>query len=336
MPSLQPLHTFALPAQCNELIKITDPKSLTCLDFSQPYYVLGEGSNTVFLENYNGTILHIANKGIELCEQTHSWQVRVSAGENWHHLVVDLIKRGVNGFENLALIPGTVGAAPVQNIGAYGVEVSKFIKSVIGYDTSRATFIELQGADCQFAYRESIFKHELKNRFIITEVIFELPKVWQPVLNYGPLQSFDERTVTAYQIFQKVIEIRQSKLPDPHVLANAGSFFKNPIVALDQARSLLIRFPDMPYYPVDASTSKLAAGWLIEQAGLKGFEINGIKVYDKQALVLVNLGHGSSKALKAMIYHIQKTVWQKFNVRLEHEVRVIAAHGNEELQGVKA
>jgi UDP-N-acetylmuramate dehydrogenase len=176
----------------------------------------------------------------------------------------------------------------------------------------------------------------LKDAFIITEVLFELPKQWHPVLSYGPLQSLDKNTVTAQQVFDKVIEIRQSKLPDPKVLANAGSFFKNPIVESDQVQTLSKQYPDIPKYPVDAKYTKLAAGWLIEQVGLKGFELGGIAVYHKQALVLVNQGAGTASELKAMIQHIQQSVWQKFNVQLEHEVRVIAANGNVQLQGVQA
>ena len=336
MPSVQTLHTFALPAHCAALITITHPDNLTQLDFSKPCYVMGEGSNTVFIEDFIGTVLKIANKGISVIEQQDVWHVRAAAGENWHQLVIHLLEQGVFGFENLALIPGTVGAAPVQNIGAYGVEVGQFIKSVKGYDTGKAQFVELAQAECDFAYRESVFKQALKDKFIITEVLFELPKQWQPVLNYGPLQSLDKNTVTAQQVFNKVIEIRQSKLPDPKVLANAGSFFKNPIVGSGQVEALLKQYPDMPNYPVDTKHTKLAAGWLIEQAGLKGFELGGIAVYHKQALVLVNQGAGTASELKAMIQHIQQSVWQKFNVPLEHEVRVIAANGNVQLQGVQA
>jgi UDP-N-acetylmuramate dehydrogenase len=297
---------------------------------------MGEGSNTVFIEDFTGTVLKIANKGISITEHQDVWHVRAAAGENWHQLVIHLLEQGVFGFENLALIPGTVGAAPVQNIGAYGVEVGQFIKSVRGYDIGKAQFVEFAQAECDFAYRESVFKQALKDKFIITEVLFELPKQWQPVLNYGPLQSLDINTVTAKQAFDKVVEIRQSKLPDPKVLANAGSFFKNPIVGNGQVDTLLKQYPDMPNYPVDAKHTKLAAGWLIEQAGLKGFELGGIAVYHKQALVLVNKGAGTASELKAMIQHIQQSVWQKFNVQLEHEVRVIAANGNVQLQGVQA
>ena len=336
MPSVQSLHTFALPAHCAALITITHSESLFEIDFSKPCYVMGEGSNTVFIEDFTGTVLKIANKGIAVTEQQDVWHVRAAAGENWHQLVIHLLELGVFGFENLALIPGTVGAAPVQNIGAYGVEVGQFIKSVKGYDIAKAQFVELAQAECGFAYRESVFKQILKDAFIITEVLFELPKQWHPVLSYGPLQSLDKNTVTAQQVFDKVIEIRQSKLPDPKVLANAGSFFKNPIVESDQVQTLSKQYPDIPKYPVDAKYTKLAAGWLIEQVGLKGFELGGIAVYHKQALVLVNQGAGTASELKAMIHHIQQSVWQKFNVQLEHEVRVIAASGNVQLQGVQA
>ena len=336
MHPLQPHHTFSLSAKCKKLSTILTEEQLKSVDFSKEFYVLGEGSNTVFIEDFTGTVLKIANKGILITEQQDVWHVRAAAGENWHQLVMHLLEQGVFGFENLALIPGTVGAAPVQNIGAYGVEVGQFVKSVKGYDIGKAQFVELAQAECDFAYRESVFKQALKDKFIITEVLFELTKQWQPVLDYGPLQSLDINTVTAQQVFNKVIEIRQSKLPDPKELANAGSFFKNPIVGSEQVQALLKQYPDMPNYPADAKHTKLAAGWLIEQVGLKGFELGGIAVYHKQALVLVNQGAGTASELKAMIQHIQQSVWQKFNVQLEHEVRVIAANGTVQLQGVQA
>ncbi|MEL7479031.1 MAG: UDP-N-acetylmuramate dehydrogenase [Pseudomonadota bacterium] len=336
MHPLQPHHTFSLSAKCKKLSTILTEEQLKSVDFSKEFYVLGEGSNTVFIEDFTGTVLKIANKGILITEQQDVWHVRAAAGENWHQLVIHLLEQGVFGFENLALIPGTVGAAPVQNIGAYGVEVGQFVKSVKGYDIGKAQFVELAQAECDFAYRESVFKQALKDKFIITEVLFELTKQWQPVLDYGPLQSLDINTVTAQQVFNKVIEIRQSKLPDPKELANAGSFFKNPIVGSEQVQALLKQYPDMPNYPADAKHTKLAAGWLIEQVGLKGFELGGIAVYHKQALVLVNQGAGTASELKAMVQHIQQSVWQKFNVQLEHEVRVIAANGTVQLQGVQA
>ncbi|MEI5639913.1 MULTISPECIES: UDP-N-acetylmuramate dehydrogenase [unclassified Pseudoalteromonas] len=326
MTSLQAYHTFSLPAQCASLITIKDAAQLKQLDYSQPFFILGEGSNTVFLQDYQGQVIRMALQGVAISERQGDYQVTVAAGENWHQLVLNLLQKGIAGLENLALIPGSVGAAPVQNIGAYGVEVAQFIDHVNGFDVISRQFQRLSASECQFGYRDSVFKQQLKDRFIITEVVFNFPKAWQPQLSYGPLQSLSP-DATAAEICQAVMAIRRSKLPDPAELPNAGSFFKNPIVSAEQAKQLQAEYPNLPCYPADDAQIKLAAGWLIEQAGLKGTCCGDIRVYEKQALVLVHQGNSSGAELKRLVMRIQRQVWQQFAVRLEHEVRLIAAQG---------
>ncbi|OCQ18728.1 UDP-N-acetylenolpyruvoylglucosamine reductase [Pseudoalteromonas luteoviolacea] len=334
MQSLQSLHTFALPAHCQKLVRITAPEQLHAIDFEKPFFILGEGSNCVFLDDFDGTVLQMANRGIDVNEREDHYLVRVAAGENWHQLVIKLLKMGITGLENLVLIPGTIGAAPVQNIGAYGVELADVFSHLTGYHIDKQSFETLDKSACQFGYRDSVFKQALHGRFVITEVVLKLPKQWQPVLGYGPLRDLTECEVDAMHVAERVMQIRRSKLPDPILCANAGSFFKNPMVSLELAKTLRVRYQSMPTYPVDENTVKLAAGWLIEQAGLKGHRIGGIRVYDKQALVLVNDEQGDGEELLAMITHIQKTVFAKFTVELIPEVRLIG-RGGEFSKGVE-
>lgn len=317
-------HTFQLKATAADLISLTnEAQCLTLPD--QNLLVMGDGSNTIFLAPYEGTVLHNALRGINMSADPDAYYIVVAAGENWHEFVEHCIGQGWNGLENLVLIPGTVGAAPVQNIGAYGVEVSRYVKSVRAWDRSQHRFVELSQHDCEFAYRDSIFKQH-PERYIILSVTFRLPKQWQPECSYGPLKElgFD---VTPRQIANQVIAIRQQKLPDPKLRPNAGSFFKNPLLSITQVESLRLRYPTIPHYPVSSTEAKVAAGWLIEQCGLKGLEIGGIQVHPQQALVLVNTGTATASDLITMIRYIQDCVWREFGIWLVPEVRLIGAHG---------
>ncbi|MBD1583342.1 UDP-N-acetylmuramate dehydrogenase [Pseudoalteromonas sp. S16_S37] len=333
MHALQSLHTFALPSQCSQLVTVNHWQQLTEIDFSQPFCLLGEGSNTIFVDDFVGTVIKMALKGVAIQERDSDWLVTAAAGENWHQLILQLLEKGIAGLENLALIPGTVGAAPVQNIGAYGVELAKFVEYVEGFDIDTQQIVNLTREQCEFGYRDSIFKHALKGCFVITQVGLKITKQWQPELSYGPLQHLKHTHPSAWQVCQAVIAIRQSKLPDPSVLANAGSFFKNPVVSNQHVSKLKQQFADMPTYFVNDSQQKLAAGWLIEQAGLKGHQIGGIAVYHQQALVLVNQGNGSADELVSMIKYIQQQVWEKFAVKLEHEVRLLGHDNEVHIQG---
>ncbi|MBQ4834502.1 UDP-N-acetylmuramate dehydrogenase [Pseudoalteromonas sp. MMG010] len=323
--SLQSLHTFALNNQCQHLVEIKNIEDLKKQPFLSPFCLLGEGSNTVFLSDFSGTVIKMATQGINITQRSEDYLIAVAAGENWHQLVCYLLDENIPGLENLALIPGTVGAAPVQNIGAYGVEIASFIEAVEYYDIASKTIKQLNAQQCQFGYRDSIFKHRLKNKAVITCVYLAIPKKWQGVLSYGPLQQL--KAITPRAIFEHVIQTRQSKLPDPSTLPNAGSFFKNPIIDNTTLQQLLSRFKDLPHYKYNETHHKIAAGWLIDNAGLKGYKVAGIEVHQQQALVLINKGNSLGRDLTAMIKHIQIVIMQRFGVALEHEVRLIDSHG---------
>ncbi|MBB1330441.1 UDP-N-acetylmuramate dehydrogenase [Pseudoalteromonas sp. SR43-7] len=321
--SLHSLHTFALNSQCQNFVEITQLEQLKTQNFSAPFCLLGEGSNTVFLNDYMGTVIKIALKGIKITERENDTLISIAAGENWHQLVSYLLEKNIPGLENLALIPGTVGASPVQNIGAYGVEIAKFVELVEYFDITTNTMYSLNNEQCEFAYRDSIFKHALKNKAVITQVHLALPKKWQPALSYGPLQQLS--SITPQAVFDQVIKTRNSKLPNPYTLANAGSFFKNPIITNQQLAELLKQFADLPHYEYGQSHHKVAAGWLIDQSDLKGHREAGIEVHQQQALVLVNHGNSEGSDLIKMIKHIQQVVYTRYNIMLEHEVRLMDA-----------
>lgn len=325
MLSLAPYHTFALPSSCESFITVCNEQQLTEIDWQQNYYILGEGSNTVFIDDFYGQVIKVALKGIKVEETAEHYILTVAAGENWHELVKYCLEHGINGLENLALIPGTVGAAPVQNIGAYGVEVKSFITKVRGWNIQTQCFESLAAEQCRFGYRESVFKQQLKDSFVITEVSFSLPKQWLPNLSYGPLQHL--KNPSALEVFDAVIAIRNSKLPDPVIIPNAGSFFKNPVIKTEYADALSRQFPSMPRYFVNTTHTKLAAGWLIEQAGLKGKKVGDVMVSEKQALVLINEGKATGKQLKEMVSLVKASVAKQFSINLEHEVRLVSETG---------
>lgn len=297
-----------------------------------PMLILGGGSNLLLLEDYQGAVIQIATKGIDVCEDQEHFHLKVAAGENWHDLVCETLKLGMPGLENMALIPGTVGAAPIQNIGAYGIELCQLCDWVEYLDLQTGALTRLEAADCDFGYRESIFKNRLKGKAVITSVGLKLPKAWQPKLSYGPLQSLAEETeVTATMIFERVCQVRQEKLPDPVVLGNAGSFFKNPVVAAADYLKLAERFPDLVGYAQQDGTVKLAAGWLIDKVGLKGFQMGAAAVHDKQALVLVNKGGAKGKDVANLAREIIRQVQARFGVELQPEPRIFAATGERSL-----
>lgn len=329
MISVKTFHTFGLDAKVNNIIEIESIEQLDCLvgkKIGHDFILVGEGSNTVFLEDYDGALVLIKTKGIKVDSCGENYLLDVAAGENWHSFVESTLQQGIYGLENLALIPGAVGACPVQNIGAYGVEVNRFIAEVEYFDLTSGELKTLTNSECQFSYRDSVFKSSLKDNAIITRVLFSMPKAWSPVISYGELANLPEPTARA--IFDKVIETRQAKLPDPKEVGNAGSFFKNPIISKEQVSKLLQIYPNMPNYPWSDSEIKVAAGWLIDQAGLKGYEFNGVAVHKNQALVLINKsGQGKSQDLVALIAEIQRVVKEKFAIELHPEVRLFASEG---------
>ncbi|WP_239480648.1 UDP-N-acetylmuramate dehydrogenase [Parashewanella hymeniacidonis] len=335
--SLTEFNTLGLMQGCQQLQRLNSTESIIefCRVYdsqSQPLLVLGGGSNLVLTDDLEGTVIKIESKGICLSEDNEYHYLSVAAGEDWSRFVASMVNQGINGLENLALIPGTVGAAPIQNIGAYGVEFEKVCDWVEFYHLQHKTVTRLTAAECQFGYRDSIFKNALKNQTVILRVGFKLTKHWQPVVNYGPLSDFNVKTITANDIFKRVCEIRQSKLPDPKVIGNVGSFFKNPVVSTECHQNLLKRYPDMVAYLVDNGV-KLAAGWLIDQAGLKGYKQGNVGVHDKQALVLVNHGGATGTEIVNLASYVTATVLDKFGVELEVEPRFIGKHGEIEFHG---
>ena len=325
--NVQQLTTMAVSATCTKLIEINSVQQLAELTLPEsPLYILGEGSNTLFIDNQTPTLLLPKLMGIEVSEDEQHFVITAGAGENWHNLVKFTVANNMPGLENLALIPGSIGAAPVQNIGAYGVELADFCHSVNWFDFQTKTLQTLTAQQCQFAYRESVFKHQLKGKGVITSVTLTLPKAWQPILNYAGLNELPS-DVSAQAVMAKVIAIRSSKLPDPLKLANCGSFFKNPVVDRVLFDQLQQNYPQMPYYPQSSSSVKLAAGWLIEQAGLKGYRVGDAGVHQKQALVLVNFGQASGQDIASLAQLIINKVNEKFAIKLTPEVRIVGKHG---------
>lgn len=293
--------------------------------------VLGGGSNMLFTQDFDGLVLRNEIKGIEcVSENTTHVFVKAGAGEVWHEFVQYCIAHNWSGLENLSLIPGSVGASPMQNIGAYGVEIKDVFHQLSAYHIESGEIHQFDKEACQFGYRESVFKRALKNQYIILDVTFALTKTAELKTSYGAIQQ--ELTAkgiskpTIRDVSEAVIAIRQSKLPNPAELGNAGSFFKNPVVAKSLFIELQERYLDMPSYPVSQTEVKLAAGWLIEKAGLKGYREGNCGVHQKQALVLVNYGGSTGAQIYDLSTHIIQTIRTQFGVQLEREVNIIPSH----------
>lgn len=327
--SLRDHNTFGLPAVAQTLVRITrDADVRRVLDHPQlgrqPKFVLGGGSNVVLTKDVPGVVLKVEVAGRRLVEtRPDAWIVEAGAGENWHDFVAWTLDQGLPGLENLALIPGTVGASPVQNIGAYGVELAERFDSLDGVDLITGRGVTLDRALCRFGYRDSVFKHELAGKTVITRVRFRLPRPWQPVLGYLDLERKVAETGNtapdARTLFDWVCGIRRAKLPDPAVIGNAGSFFKNPVVSAEQCRDIIGRDPEIVHYPLPDGRVKLAAGWLIDACGWKGKTVGRAGVYEKQALVLVNRGGASGAEVVTLARAIQESVYGRFGIRLEPE-----------------
>ncbi|MFY9154476.1 MAG: UDP-N-acetylmuramate dehydrogenase [Prolixibacteraceae bacterium] len=332
--SLKKHHTFGTKASAKYYFEFTETEDLTGFlatnnDWKNlPILILGEGSNLLFVTDFDGLIIHPNIPGTKIVhEDRNNIWLEAGSGVVWDQLVEYAVFNNWGGIENLSLIPGKVGAAAVQNIGAYGMEIQNQIESVTGIDLETQSENTLEKVDCQFAYRDSIFKNELKNRFIITSVVLKLDKFPEFILNYGDLKAETEKlgTINLRNIRQTVIRIRESKLPDPKVVGNAGSFFKNPVIESRLAEQLKAGNPTLPIYPASEGKTKLAAGWLIEQCGWKGFRRGDAGVHEKQALVLVNYGDASGKEIYDLSEEIKQSVLEKFGVELEREVNVIGS-----------
>jgi len=297
---------------------------------NSPLLHIGGGSNLLFLSDFEGTILHSRMREIHVTANEGDYvYVRVSAGIVWDQWVEYAVDSNWFGLENLSLIPGEVGASAVQNIGAYGSEAKDFIIFVDAVDLLSGEIRHFTAEECRYGYRDSIFKHELRGRYAVTHVHFRLSHDFRPCLDYGGIRraleqrGLSEIDLTARQLRQTIIEIRQSKLPEPSVLGNAGSFFTNPIVPRDKFEQLFNQFPEMPYYELDNERVKIPAGWMIEQCGWKGKSLGPAGVYERQALVLVNLGGATGKDIQALCQKIQKDVKDKFDIEIKPEVNFI-------------
>ena len=326
--SLKPYNTFGIDvpaAWFTELTSITELPGLTALP--QEKYILGGGSNILLTQPLNGLVIHNELKGItiEKEDDTNVW-LRVASGELWHDVVLYAINKGWGGIENLALIPGTVGASPMQNIGAYGAEVKDVIETVSFWYWKERTMLTYNNRECAFGYRDSIFKNELKGKVFITSVVYKLSK--HPVYNtsYGAIQqeleSMGVTEPSVKAIAYAVMSIRRSKLPDPAEIGNAGSFFKNPTIPLAQFQHLRGLYPKLPSYVVSDTHMKIPAGWLIEQCGWKGYRKGDIGVHAKQALVLVNYANAKGNEIWQLSGQIVDSVKERFGIELEREVQV--------------
>jgi UDP-N-acetylmuramate dehydrogenase len=348
---LQAFNTFRIVAKAHALARITGEADVQALLADptwgpSPMFVLGGGSNIVLTGDVKPLVLKVEVPGRRLVAETDKhWVVEAGAGEAWHDFVTWTLDQGYPGLENMALIPGTVGAAPVQNVGAYGVELQDRFESLDAVDLQTGQVFTLNAAQCAFGYRDSVFKHAskadgdshqalgLKDRALILRVRFALPKAWKPVLGYADLErKMAESGIqqpTACQIYEWVCEVRRAKLPDPNVIGNAGSFFKNPTVTPEQCADIIAREPRVVHYPLHDGSVKLAAGWLIDACGWKGKSVGQAGVYDKQALVLVNRGAGvngegaTGGEVMTLAKAIQTSVYERFGILLESEPVVV-------------
>jgi UDP-N-acetylmuramate dehydrogenase len=330
---LQELTSFGVAARAALFARIGSAAQLAEI-LADPRYgelprlILGGGSNVLFTRDFDGLVLKIEIPGLrEAGDTADSWLVEAGAGENWHGVVDRLLRMDRPGLENLALIPGCTGAAPIQNIGAYGVELAERLHAVSTWDIAEQRVMSMSLADCGFGYRDSVFKGALAGRRVVLGVTFALPKRWQPVTGYADVaHELKARGIDApgpRDVFDAVVAIRRRKLPDPAAIGNAGSFFKNPIVARAKHAELLAHFPSLVSYPLSGGRYKLAAGWLIDAVGLKGATRGRAGVYDKQALVLVNRGGATGAEILALAREVQDKVQEKFGVMLEPEPVIV-------------
>ena len=330
---LKPFNTFGIEAKTRYFTEVSSVEQLQEVLQSPDYQlverlILGGGSNILLTKDFDGLVIKMAIKGLEIVQETEEnvW-IKVGAGVVWHDLVMHCVEYNYAGMENLSLIPGTVGAAPMQNIGAYGVEIKEVFESLEALEIATGKVVTFDKATCNFGYRESIFKHEAKGKYVILNVTFKLNRKPNFHVAYGAIKDtlaemgISEMSIKA--ISNAVIRIRQSKLPNPAEIGNAGSFFKNPEIQNAQFEALKIQFPTIPSYPVSNTTTKVPAGWLIEQAGWKGQRFGEVGVHAKQALVLVNYGGGKGSEVKALAEKIQTSVNQKFGISLSVEVNFI-------------
>ena len=326
--NLKAHNTFGIDAKCSRFLEyesVAEAQEVAKIlrESSIPYIIIGGGSNLLLTKDYEGIVVHSACKGVE----RRGNSLICGSGEVWDDIVAKSIAMQLYGAENLSLIPGDVGASAVQNIGAYGSEVKDLIRKITAVEISTGAVREFNHTECEYGYRQSRFKHEWKNRFLIISVEYELSEAFQPRLDYGNIRAELERRnitePTAQQLRDTIIDIRNAKLPDPKVMGNAGSFFMNPIVSREKYEQLAEQYAGMPHYEIDADHVKIPAGWMIDQCGWKGKSLGRAGVHDKQALVLVNRGGATGAEIVALCEAIQKDVKAKFDIDIHPEVNII-------------
>ena len=328
--SLKSYNTFSIDIKARRFVNITSLNELKNVIRSEKlFFILSGGSNLLLTQDIDKLVIHLNTKGIEVLQETNNdIFIKVQAGENWHEFVLWCIDHNYGGVENLSLIPGNVGTAPIQNIGAYGVELKDSMHNLEALEIDSLNTKTFTNKNCEFGYRNSIFKNELKGKYIITSVAFKLSKNTHKLnSSYGAIQSeldkSDIKNPTIKDISKAVIAIRQSKLPDPKEIGNSGSFFKNPIISTPDFRNLQNTYPDAPHYDVSKNEIKVPAGWLVEQCGFKGKRFGDAGVHKKQALVLVNYGNATGEEILTLSKKIQNAVFKKFKIKLETEVNII-------------
>ena len=328
--SLKPFNTFGINVKAKQFVDISSLEDLhELLRIEKDFFIISGGSNLLLTKDIDRLVIYINTKGIDIVDQTKDHVfVKVQAGENWHEFIEWCIDHNYGGVENLSLIPGNVGTAPIQNIGAYGVELKDTMHKLEGLEIDSVKSKIFTNEECQFGYRNSVFKNELKGKYIITSVTFKLTKNKHKLnSSYGAIQSELEKNnnkkPTLRAISKAVITIRQSKLPDPKKLGNSGSFFKNPIISTIDFKDLQKKYPEAPHYIISKNEVKVPAGWLVEKCGFKGKRFGAAGVHKKQALVLVNYGNATGKEIWKLAQKIQKTVDEKFGISLEAEVNII-------------
>jgi len=330
--SLKNYNTFGIEAKARQFVavdSVAELKAVLKQHQDEKKFILGGGSNMLLTQDIDALVIHIDLKGKKVLQENeeHVW-VECQAGENWHEFVLWTLAQNYGGLENMSLIPGNVGTTPVQNIGAYGAEIKDTMTSCEAIKIDTFETKTFSNADCHFGYRESVFKQEVKDQYIITSVVFQLTKRNHKInTGYGDIQSELAKNgienPTIQDVSNAVIAIRQSKLPDPKELGNSGSFFKNPILLKSDFEKIHAQFPEMKYYDVSETEVKVPAGWLIEQAGFKGKRFGDAGIHKNQALVLVNYGNATGQEILAVSKDIQKTIYEKFGIQIEAEVNVI-------------
>ncbi|QJC29769.1 UDP-N-acetylmuramate dehydrogenase [Enterobacteriaceae endosymbiont of Plateumaris sericea] len=329
--SLKHFNSFGIDVHASKIIKIKNINELYYLwkENNQkliPYIILGSGSNVLFLNNFQGIVIINRLKGIIINESKNYWNLHVSSGENWHQLVKYTIKKNIFGLENLALIPGCVGSAPIQNIGAYGVSLKNFCKYVDIINFSNKKIIRLSYKKCNFKYRDSVFRNFYIRNYAIIALGITISKKWKPNINYKDLNHLNFNTVTPHEIFNHICKIRKNKIPNPKIYGNAGSFFKNPLVSPKLGSKILKKFPNIPYI-IKNNIFKFSAAWLIDECNLKGYTHGGAMIYSKHSLIIINKFKATSNDILSLAIKIYYCVGNKFGIWLEPEVKLIGTVG---------